>query len=156
MTFRHQIIPAVYLVLMEGKRLLMLRRAGTGYMDGYYSLVAGHLDGGEPLSRAIAREAEEEIGIFIAQEALQLIHVVHTPPEPGDAPGQERIDFYFKASIFSGEISNCELHKCDDIRWFDIDQLPKNMVPRVAVALDGIFAGTILSEPHWVELARST
>lgn len=155
MTDRHQIIPAVYLVLMEANRLLMIRRAGTGYMDGYYSLVAGHLDGGEPLTRAIAREAKEEIGVTIAEEALRLIHVVHTPPEPGDAPGQERIDFYFKATGFFGTIRNCEPHKCDDIAWFDADRLPESIVPRVAVALCGIFADAILSEPHWDELASS-
>lgn len=155
MTSRHQVIPAVYLLLIEGNRLLMLRRAGTGYMDGYYSLVAGHLEGGEPLSRAIMREAEEEVGIYIAEDALQLIHVVHTPPEPGDTPEQERIDFYFKVSVFSGKVSNCEPHKCDDIGWFEIDQLPGNIVPRVAAALRGILAGTLLSEPHWGDMASS-
>lgn len=151
MADRHQIIPAVYLVLIDGGRLLLIRRAGTGYMDGHYSLVAGHLDGGESLTRAVAREALEEIGIAIPETALELVHIVHTPPEACDAPGQERIDFYFKTSEFSGTIRNCEPHKCDLVDWFDLDSLPENIVPRVNVALDGIFAGAILSEPRWDE-----
>lgn len=54
---RHKVVPAVYAVFRDGDRLLLLRRANTGYYDGYYSLPAGHVGGvdekgGEPAIKA--------------------------------------------------------------------------------------------------------
>lgn len=40
---RFKVVPAVYLVLRRGEGVLLLRRANTGYQDGKYSLIAGHL-----------------------------------------------------------------------------------------------------------------
>jgi 8-oxo-dGTP diphosphatase len=63
---RHTIIPAVYLILKNSKsEYCLTRRFNTGYMDGYYSLPAGHLDGKESLIVAIIIEAKEEINIDI-------------------------------------------------------------------------------------------
>jgi len=60
---RFKLTTAVYLVLRNESKVLLLRRANTGYQDGKYSLVAGHLDGDELGTVAIVREAKEEAGI---------------------------------------------------------------------------------------------
>jgi 8-oxo-dGTP diphosphatase len=39
-----------------------MKRAGTGFGDGAYSLPSGHMDGGETAARAAQREAAEELG----------------------------------------------------------------------------------------------
>jgi 8-oxo-dGTP diphosphatase len=69
---RPAVIPTVYLVLVEGDRVLLSRRFNTGFMDGMYGFPAGHLrDDEERLSEAVVREAMEEIGVEIASADLE-------------------------------------------------------------------------------------
>lgn len=67
-----KLVPAVYLVLRNDNRVLLLRRANTGYQDGKYRLVAGHLDGDELGTTAVVREAKEEAGIDFDPSKLEL------------------------------------------------------------------------------------
>ena len=72
---RFKLIPAVYLLLRQDDKILLLRRANTGYQDGNYSLIAGHLDGDELATEGIIREAKEEAGITISKADLNFVHV---------------------------------------------------------------------------------
>lgn len=56
---RFKLIPAVYLLLRSKGKILLLRRSNTGYQDGMYSLIAGHLDGDELGTEGLIREAKE-------------------------------------------------------------------------------------------------
>ena len=58
---RHKIIPTSHLFLMKDHEMLFLRRFNTGYEDGKYSMVAGHVDKGETFTQCIIREAEERL-----------------------------------------------------------------------------------------------
>jgi 8-oxo-dGTP diphosphatase len=140
---RFKLIPAVYLLLRRDNEVLLLRRAHTGYQDGNYSLVAGHLDGDELASTAMIREAEEEAGITVTPEDLHFVHLAH---RLGRNDGQERVDIFFEATKWTGEVTNMEPHKCDDLAWFEIDHLPNNMLPFVARVLKDIDAGVHYSE----------
>ena len=46
------------------------------------------------------------------------------------------IDFFFTTSHWKGEPEIKELDKCDDLGWFPIENLPKNIVPSVKSAID--------------------
>src|SRR5690348_14350363 len=123
---------AVHLFLLRRDgEVLLLRRANTGYEDGSYSVVAGHLDGGEEVVAAAIREAREEAGIPLDPPDLTLVGDMHRRAEDG-----ERIDFFLAASSWSGAITNAEPHKCDELAWFPLDALPANVIPYVRRALD--------------------
>ena len=52
-------VPASYLVLMKDHKVLLLQRANTGYHDGDYSIIAGHVEKDETFTDAVIREARE-------------------------------------------------------------------------------------------------
>ena len=111
---------AVHLLLVKDNKVLLLRRFNTGYEDGNYSVVAGHVDSDEDLKTAMIREAKEEAGIEITPNNINFASVMHRKSD------DERIDFFFIADSWEGEITNMEPQKCDDLSWFDINNLPSN------------------------------
>jgi len=141
---RFKLIPAVYLVLRRGDDVLLLRRANTGYQDGMYSVIAGHLDGDELATEGMAREAKEEAGIEVDPKALKFVHVVHRLNR--NETGQERVDLFFEAREWQGEVHNTEPKKCDDLSWYPLDNLPENMLPLVKLVLSDIARGIPYSE----------
>jgi 8-oxo-dGTP pyrophosphatase MutT (NUDIX family) len=120
---RFKIIPEVHLVLWrEGKVLLSLRE-NTGYMDGYNSLVAGHVDGDETFRAAMAREALEEAGLKLSVKQLKLRHTMHRWSD------SERLSLFFEAERCSENPVNAEPHKCGGLDWFELEALPEKIVP---------------------------
>lgn len=141
---RFTLIPAVYLIVRRDDDILLLRRANTGYQDGKYSVVAGHLDGDELATEGIIREAKEEAGIEVASENLKLVHVAHRLGR--GQIGQERLDLFFETREWNGVISNAEPEKCDDLSWHPINDLPVDMLPLVRLVINHITAGVLYSE----------
>ena len=93
---RFTYIGSVYLILIHNGQVLLSRRFNTGYEDGKYGLVAGHMDGNESPTTAMIREAREEVGLKLQARDLQMVHVMHRNQE------DERIDFFFTASKWEG------------------------------------------------------
>src|SRR3989338_7570062 len=117
---------AVYLILIKDQKILLSRRFNTAWMAGSYSLISGHLDGDESVSRAMIREAYEEAGIRIKNKDLKPVTVLHR-----FSPDQEYMDFFFVAKIWSGVPKIMEPNKCDDMSWFPLKQLPSNTLPHI-------------------------
>lgn len=63
---RFKLPSAVHLFLICDSQVLLSRRFNTGYEDGKYSVVAGHLNGDEEIKAAMIREAREEVGVEIS------------------------------------------------------------------------------------------
>jgi hypothetical protein len=42
-----------------------------------------------------------------------------------------------------------EPHKCDDLRWFELNKLPENIIPYVKQAIDNIRNKKFYSEYGW-------
>ncbi|MBI5061790.1 MAG: NUDIX domain-containing protein [Candidatus Aenigmarchaeota archaeon] len=138
-----KIVCAVHLFLIKDGKILMLRRFNTGYEDGSYSVIAGHIDGDEQVRDAMVREAKEEAGISIEKNDLRFVHVMHRKSS------EERVDFFFVCDRWNGEAHNAEPTKCDDLRWFSLDSLPKNMVPYVRQGIDRFKENILFSEHGW-------
>lgn len=133
-----------YLFLIKDGSILLQRRFQTGFQDGNYGVPAGHLDGGETARQGGVREIREEIGIEIKPDDMTVVHVMHRK-----ATNDERIDFFMTASVYTGEITNGEPHKCDDLQFFPLDDLPENMVDYVKVAIENYQKGISYSEYGW-------
>jgi 8-oxo-dGTP diphosphatase len=126
---RFKLIAAVYLLFRRDDEILLLLRANTGYEDGNYGLVSGHVDGDEPLAQAAAREAREEAGVEIDPADLTLRTVMHRRQD------DERVEFFFEPSRWRGEIRNMEPDKCAALSWFPIGALPDNTIPYIREAI---------------------
>ncbi|MBT5346965.1 NUDIX domain-containing protein [bacterium] len=133
---------AVYLVLKRDGKILMAKRSNTGYMDGMYSLVAGHVDGNETVYQAMLRETKEEVNIDIIAEDMKVVHVSHRNSKDTK---REYIDVYLKASKFKGELLNLEPDKCSELKWFNSHEYPENIVPEVKSVLENLSKGNFFS-----------
>jgi len=141
---RFKLLSAVHLFLIKDNKILLQRRFNTGYEDGNFSVPAGHLDGNESASKAMAREALEETGIIVDPENLRVIHTMHRL-----TPKDERIDFFLTASEWQGEPVIKEPDKCDDLQWFPINQPPSNTIPYIRFAIKQYEAKNTFSEFGW-------
>lgn len=144
---RHQNIPSSYIVLIKDHKVLLSRRFQTGYEDGKYSLVAGHVEVGETFTQCVIREAEEEAGILLKSQEIHVAHVMHRNSRTTE--NDERVDVFFVADNWNGEIMNKEPAKCDDLAWFDLDSLPENTIPYIKQAIEAIQNKLFYSEHGW-------
>lgn len=133
----------VHLFFFRDHQILLLRRFNTGFADGMYSVPAGHLDGGETVIAAAAREAQEEVGVRLEADCIHFSHVMHR------MDGEERVDFFVRVSEWKGEPFNAEPEKCDDLRWVEVDNLPSNTIPYIRQALKNHRTGIKFDEFGW-------
>ncbi|MGB8984437.1 MAG: NUDIX domain-containing protein [Anaerolineales bacterium] len=133
----------VHLLFFREDQILLLRRFNTGYADGQYSVPAGHLDGGETVLEAAAREAEEETGLRIAQQDMSFSSVLHRIED------EERVDFFVHVRQWQGEPANTEPDKCDELRWVKVDELPANIIPYVKRAIQNHRDRIVFDEFSW-------
>jgi 8-oxo-dGTP diphosphatase len=135
---------SVYLIVRKNDQILLLLRKNTGYGDGLYGLVSGHVEDGESATDAIIREANEEAGIELVPSQLKVVHVMHSKTN------RQNIEIFFECKEWKGTITNKEPEKCGALEFYLKYKLPSNMVEQVEKALQAIERGEIYSELGWI------
>ncbi|MBD0382999.1 NUDIX hydrolase [Paenibacillus sedimenti] len=113
------------------EEVLLLKRINTGFEDGKWSVVAGRMDGGEEVKAAAIREAKEESGVDIEPADLDVIGIFHRKNRTS-----EWVDFFLKVRSWKGQIINTEPEKCEELRWFNVNELPDNMISYIKSAIE--------------------
>lgn len=127
---RLAVLVTVHLILERDDKVLLLRRANTGFMDGWLSLPAGHLESGETLLTAAVRELHEEVGLRVKEEEFVLHAIMHRRTHD-----REYMHTFFRATNWEGVAENVEPEKCDLVGWFPRSPLPDRLIPYVKSAL---------------------
>ncbi len=90
---------------------------------GRWEFPGGSVEFNETLEHALVREIREEYGVEI--EVRELLDVVsHILP----AEKQHWVSPTFLCTVKSGTPSIREPHKCDEIGWFAVDEIPEDLL----------------------------
>jgi len=135
------VVISSYVFFIRDNEILLSRRYQTGYRDGEYGLPAGHIENMEFASTTAIREILEEVGVEIEPKNLIPAHIMHR-----HCDNHARIDFFFSAKTWTGDLINTEPNKCDQIEWFSIDNLPEKTIPYVREAIEKWNSGKFYSE----------
>lgn len=136
---RTLLVAAAYVVLRrrrpDGDEVLLQRRAGTGYMDGRWAVLAGHVERGESVHEAAVREAAEESGVVVEPTALRPLTALHRFERRGPQV-EQRLDVFFEVTTWSGDPGLLETDRASAMDWFPLRDLPAEVVPHERLVLD--------------------
>ncbi|MFD7628949.1 NUDIX domain-containing protein [Streptomyces sp. NPDC059851] len=139
-------VVGVHLYLeQDGQVLLGLRHPDSAYAGSTHHFLAGHCEQ-ESAVACLVREAEEEAGLVIDPEDVELAHVVHMVDVPGAQP---RVGFVFRARQWTGTPQVREPDRCVSWDWWPAEALPDRVVPYTRAAIEGIRAGRLYTEMGW-------
>lgn len=100
----------------------MKRSINSKNQAWYWWLPWGAVDFWETFEEATIRETREEINVDIKINKLIGLtdHIIKEESQHWVSPT-------YLAKIVSWELKNLEPHKCDELKWFNIDDLPEKM-----------------------------
>lgn len=138
---KHLVIVSL-IALRAADELLLLRRQGTGRMDGYWSPPVGHLEAGESLAAAACRECLEETGVDVPVGSVSPLALMRI---------DEGLHLAFSASIDAGhgqaEVPPGEY--ADRVSWHRLNALPQPAVPWLGALLARV--ANPRTFPHWLQ-----
>ena len=134
------------IILRKGNQVLLMQRSESVILGGYQAFPGGGVDGSETITGATIRESYEELGIVVQEKDLKFIHVLHVRSKFD----KEYIAFFFQADHWTGEPAVMEPEKCDVLAWFDIGNLPEDIVYSHKQAIDMMEQNKQFSEFGWI------
>jgi 8-oxo-dGTP diphosphatase len=141
---RYKFYSAVFVILINKNKVLLMRRYKTSFEDGRYSLPSGFIDGNETVRLAAVRECFEETGVKIKLNNIKFVHNLFIKGRGG-----VWVDYFFECKKFKGIPKISEPNKCDHMYWCDLKKLPKNLIPFVKKVLENYKKQVKYSEYGW-------
>lgn len=126
-----------YAVITEEDDILLQQTT-----DGY-SLIGGQIEPGKAALSFIVDKVKDKVGVDIPLSELILMHVQHDKNK-----NDESIVLFFHADI--SEIDEQSDDQEDEtLEFFDIDDLPSDIIPSHNQAIEGIKNTILYSEHGW-------
>lgn len=134
---KHMVAPSVNIFIINEGKVLLGRRANTGWMDGHLCPPGGHVDKGETPVVAAVREVEEELGTKVDPSDLEFICVAARNTSP-----TEYVAYEFVIRNKKYTFSNVEPEKCSELVWVELDNLPDDIIDHFKQVVEhGIIEG---------------
>jgi 8-oxo-dGTP pyrophosphatase MutT (NUDIX family) len=125
--------------------VLLTKRQNTGYMDDLWDCtVCGHVEENNSMKDTIVIEAKEELGIEVLKEDLKFAAFTHLRSETA-----VYFYVYFVIKDYKGKIEIKEPEKCSELEWFNVEDLPKNMIKDRRKAIKEYLKGKNYNEFGW-------
>ena len=139
----------VYLMRrFDGKVQVLLQLRQNNWKAGYWDAsAAGHVDEDECMTSCMIREAREEIGVEIDNKDVDFIVTMHSNFK-GEG-GAIYYDVFFFVEKWKGEPRISEPDKIAELKWFDVDGLPENILQDRKKAIQNYRDGIHYSEYGW-------
>ncbi len=143
MSERFKLIGGVFCLIIKDNKVLMELRKNK-FDAGLYSLVGGCMEDGETVKQAAVREIEEEVGLEVHEDDIEVISVLHRiTPKPDS---WQSIEFVLLVNKFSGNPNLLENNVCGDLKWFPLENLPQNISHYAKQAIDNYINKEMFSE----------
>lgn len=130
------------LILRKEGMVFWKARQNSSFLNGFWALPAGHLEGEEMVVDTALRELKEEVGVSTFKKHLKLVHFQTQIGIDG-----VRNHVYFEVTKWIGEPRNAEPTKASLVAWIDpLKEKRKKYVPSELLALKCIAKGEMYSE----------
>ena len=128
---------AVNAYVINGDQVLLGCRQNTGWYDGYFDSIGGHLEVGESLTKAVARELYEEANLKVNEEDLKLFHISHYL---GD---KLYLYLFFQTDKYEGILKNKEPDFLSGLAFYPISKLPAKTTPYAKAAIKDLNSSSV-------------
>jgi ADP-ribose pyrophosphatase YjhB (NUDIX family) len=142
---------AVYTILLKDTKVLLLKRRNQEYPDGYFSLPASHILADESVKTASSRVLAEQTGALVDANKLKFVHTSYRK-----IADRTYIDLFFEAQYqeyHEDQMENKQPEQYEGLEWFDLQELPENILPHIKTTLIDLDLGVYFREFGW-EVAK--
>jgi len=115
----------VGIYIFNDKHQLLLGLRKSNHANGTWCAPGGHMEYGESNEQAAIREAKEETGLDISNNDLYL---AGTTNDFFKESGKHYITLHLFCKQYHGTPKIMEPDKCAEWKWFDLDNLPENLM----------------------------